>query len=155
MKKRTIVVNKVKDSNNVTRAINSSALLFLYSDSESVNMVNLRPKIFRINKVQAPMQEKNTSIKSKEKLLPDHNVLAIEETQYNQNDITDPSIMINSRNLNPSNVRLEKVGNWNLNNNINRSTLIENYAHILIRNLRPVNNNKNKDKSSYYRTVGL
>jgi hypothetical protein len=101
------------------------------------------------------MQEKNTSIKSKEKLLPDHNVLAIEETQYNQNDITDPSIMINSRNLNPSNVRLEKVGNWNLNNNINRSTLIENYAHILIRDLRPVNNNKNKDKSSYYQTVGL
>lgn len=120
-------------------------------------MAKLRSKIFRINKVQPPIQEKRPLIKSKEKLVPDPNAQTIENPSFDQNDITDPSMMVNSKIVNLDNRGFEKVDNSDLrnSNNTNKPMLIENYAHVLIRDLRLINNNKNNGKLSHYQSDGL
>lgn len=119
-------------------------------------MVKLRSKIFRFNKAQASIEEKCQFTKSNEKLAPDLTVRTISKTQYNQNDITNPSIMKNSRILNSNNMGLDKVENLDLNNSYNKkSMLIENYAQVLIKNLKLTNYTKNNSKLNYYLPDGL
>lgn len=119
-------------------------------------MVKLRSKIFRFNKGQTPIEKKRQLTKSNEKLVPDLTARTIAKSQYNQNDITNPSLRINSRILNPNNIGLDKVGNLDLNNNDNKKPmLIENYAHVLIKNLKPIDYAKNTSKLTYYHPDGL
>lgn len=111
-------------------------------------MVKRRSETFRIKNGHGPIQDVHQSIESNEKSVLDITTPTYEKIQYNQNDINNPSIVVNSRILKLNITGLEKVCNADLNCS-NKPMLIENYAKVLIRNNRLSNSNSN-NRLSYY-----